>query len=930
MPDYGDAQLQFYYDNQWNDAPLADPNRGGVTIVRGRGPEQDQPSPSSLSAPVDNYSGDYNPRNPSSDLFGKIGRNTPTRLYLGTPNLLGDTNFSLSSTTSHVAPSVTAPAAGQLICAWAAPDTSASYTLPGGMTAGLGGDSDLTTTNGGRESVSSGATGTRTATLSASRDYVSASVYVKGPTSVTTGSLVTAGNSFTLDVDAAGDLWVLFTTFASANNEDPPFAPAYPSDTDGGGWLLLADTGNQQVNANGVEYMRMKAWVKTCRTVNESHTISLPGADADTTISFVTRVPADDVSGDWDIRGCGEAASWEPNRSGNFVPDTKGDSWTGLSAKGVLRRLGQGAQPVLSALRRYIATTDPAAYWPMEDDSDSAQFASGLLGGSALTITQKGGIDLATDDSLPGSAPLPMTVRNTGYGQQMILDGQLPALDGWTVGFWSRLPDLSSEGDEEAINTVTVLTVGGDMWSIFHQYAPVNGDEDNFAVSYTLGDGTSGVALGGNIITKTHTNDWVHIRVTVVDSSGDASVQMWVNDVSIGSSTETDVDVDTTARIQSAISTNVSERVPASFGHLTVWSGTVAPADMADAGAGFAGETAGDRFLRLCAESGVAGSVLGDPDDTMTMGAQPPDTFTNLLDEIERTDAGILYEPRDQLAVVYRTRSSLYNQDTKLELDWDSGKMAPLVPSLDDRYTRNDVTASRRSGSFARAVQESGPLNVQDPTDDADGVGRYVTQVDVNPEADATLPDLAGWYLRLGTVDETRFPIVTVDLDLYTAVAGDAAAVDIGDRITITNAPADLSPGTIDLIVVGYTERITPTRRLIDFNCIPTAGYTVAEADGDPRVDTDGSELAASLTSSATSFTVSPTSPNTGLWTTDSADFPLDVNVGGEVIRLSGISGTTSPQTFTVDTDGRAVNGVTKSHAAGTPVNVAEPAYVPL
>ena len=56
------------------------------------------------------------------------------------------------------------------------------------------------------------------------------------------------------------------------------------------------------------------------------------------------------------------------------------------------------------------------------------------------------------------------------------------------------------------------------------------------------------------------------------------------------------------------------------------------------------------------------------------------------------------------------------------------------------------------------------------------------------------------------------------------------------------------------------------------------------------------------------------------LWTTDGAEFPLDIMIAGERITLSGISGATSPQTFTASA--RAVNGVEKAHTAGSEVHI--------
>ncbi|MFC8625608.1 carbohydrate binding domain-containing protein [Streptomyces anulatus] len=55
----------------------------------------------------------------------------------------------------------------------------------------------------------------------------------------------------------------------------------------------------------------------------------------------------------------------------------------------------------------------------------------------------------------------------------------------------------------------------------------------------------------------------------------------------------------------------------------------------------------------------------------------------------------------------------------------------------------------------------------------------------------------------------------------------------------------------------------------------------------------------------------------------DLADqFPFSVTLGGEEVTVLGISGTSSPQTFTV---ARSVNGIAKSHDTGTPLSLTHP-----
>jgi hypothetical protein len=90
------------------------------------------------------------------------------------------------------------------------------------------------------------------------------------------------------------------------------------------------------------------------------------------------------------------------------------------------------------------------------------------------------------------------------------------------------------------------------------------------------------------------------------------------------------------------------------------------------------------------------------------------------------------------------------------------------------------------------------------------------------------------------------------------------------------------------------------------------------------KVETDGSTLAAGVSKTATTLSVA--TPG-ALWTTNPIDLPIPLEVGGEVMSVTAISGTTSPQIFTVT---RSVNGVSKTQAAGAKVRLARSAVAPL
>ncbi|MET0492922.1 MAG: hypothetical protein ABW000_07290 [Actinoplanes sp.] len=77
----------------------------------------------------------------------------------------------------------------------------------------------------------------------------------------------------------------------------------------------------------------------------------------------------------------------------------------------------------------------------------------------------------------------------------------------------------------------------------------------------------------------------------------------------------------------------------------------------------------------------------------------------------------------------------------------------------------------------------------------------------------------------------------------------------------------------------------------------------------------------------ATTLSIASTAAD-GVWTTDPADFPMAITVGGEPVLLSAITGTTSPQNGTVSA--RGMDGWRRDWPAGTTVDVAAPAIVPL
>lgn len=365
------------------------------------------------------------------------------------------------------------------------------------------------------------------------------------------------------------------------------------------------------------------------------------------------------------------------------------------------------------------------------------------------------------------------------------------------------------------------------------------------------------------------------------------------------------------------------------FGHVAVLE-TVSPVtDLITPVAAHAGETAADRFERLCTELNVPVTIVGTNSDTEMMGPQLPLELVALLQECEDADRGLMYESKDQFGLAYRTRADLYNQDPAITLIYTNQDLADnLQPTEDDAHTRNDVTATRPNGSSAEVILSSGALSIQDPPA---GVGAYTFSQAVNVQADGQLPDLASWMLLVGTVDEPRYPQVNLDL-IRTELQdnfSDITSADIGDFLTIQNPPSWLPPGPINQLVYGYTETLNAFTWTLAMNCVPESPYEVAEAGNDSRADTDGATLHDAIGTGDTTFNVTSPSPN-AVWVDSSgfpAEFPFDVIIAGEQMTVTEIDGTTSPQMFTVS---RQVNGISKAHNAGESVSLAHPAIIAL
>jgi hypothetical protein len=592
----------------------------------------------------------------------------------------------------------------------------------------------------------------------------------------------------------------------------------------------------------------------------------------------------------------GEYSDWplRADRAGKLVT-VEGEG------AGILRRLNQGKKALQSTLRRRIPSYDPIAYWPMEEGADASSVYSPIAGVAPFTPRE---LEFAADDTLAGSGPLPVVQPNASFL------AQVPAAsDGsWQVELVYRL-------DEMPVAETTLLQVRS-TGTARQVQVRISTNLINF-----IGLDANGSEVFSNLATAPEfTGGWNRLQIMAIQSGGDVTYRMrWIviNSQSYTISSTVTAVPGRVVDIRSNFGAGLDGMA---LGHLAVFTGGESLA-FNSADHGFNQERAATRLARLSSEEGLPLRLVGTAGDTTEMGSQRSGTLLELLEECEAADGGLLVEDRERLGLLYRTRASLYNQTPKLVLSYTQRGLTGVDPVDDDSNLRNDITVQRAGASSGRAELTEGPLSVEDPPT---GVGRYDDSVTLNLHSDAQAEPMAHWLLHLGTVDEARYPVITLRLHRAPELIPTVLDLVEGDLIRLTDLPDWLPPGPVDLIVQGMSEEIGVRTWTVSLVCAPGSPWRVAVA-GDTTLAVAGTEwstLASGVSASATSLSVATASGP--LWVRE-VDF--DIRVGGEVMRVTGISGASSPQTFTVT---RSVNGISKAHASGAPIEMLIPARVAL
>ncbi|MES2209435.1 MAG: hypothetical protein V4515_04530 [Chloroflexota bacterium] len=627
------------------------------------------------------------------------------------------------------------------------------------------------------------------------------------------------------------------------------------------------------------------------------------------------RVSIDPGTGTFYVRFVGFADGWPAKWD-----DSRNSAWVELSASGTFRRLSQAARPVLSSMRRALLDLDNVvAYWPAEDGKNSPTFASAFGDHPPMTII--GAPELAANSSFECTDPIP-TMKDGAFR------GVVPTYTATGEIQVRFLLDTPDSGHDANFTILSVQTSGtAARWDL--QYRTGSGGSLAMVAysrsgSQILDTGNIGFAMNGHLR-----------RLTILLSEDGADVDLQFSTLEVGFSlglTWSETVVGRTVGRATTIAVNPDRAVvDLGIGQFSVQdeiTSIFAESPQLNANVG---ESPTTRFARLCDENGLFyvtyNTVIGDDTLTMNMGSQLSGQLLELIREVEDADGGMIYDGHTE-GLTFRTLKSIENQDAALTLDAAAGDIsAGFAPVDDDSRNVNRYTASRRDGASVTLSDDTGPLGTT-------AVGLYDGSGTFSIQRDARVVDLAGWELHLGTTDDGyRFPELNLNLARTPDLAVPWAGTLAGDRVDVENIATvlpQLAAGDRSFLLLGSSETFSQHEWYATMHLGPYGPYGrtgVLADDVDDvgpyvlRAHTDGSTVAASVTQGASSITVAtPTGP---IWVRTSQrpeDFPLTITVQGVEIEVTAISGSTSPQTFTV-----TPADVTQNLSLGQPVELARP-----
>lgn len=907
-----DVVSEFYLGG-WQDASTDVKLVSGMTVRGGIPPETDNfQQPCGVNFSLMNPSGKYSQYNPTGPYYGMLRRNTPCRIA----TRQNYDRFARTAVngwgTAPLGPSAAGPT-------WSLEGTAASFAVtPGAATHSVTGtstwvDSYLTTAGAGIPTPDYGDVEVKT-----TWSYGAAAV---------TGAPIEPGNimlcrqsatSYYLARVQIATSGVISVGILRVNGVGTSVTLAAPVATG------LTHVAGQKVavkfHSDG-QTLRAKVWLDA----NKEPFNWTVSAVADLAPSYGTVGVRTGVAGgntnanpvvvtyyDYQVltpRVFGEVAEWPEEWD-----EAEVDVVITLQVNGILRRLSTGKAPVQSILRRTLPNlTGMRAYWALEDGRNSTSFASGLESGLPMA-TVIGSPSFAAFTGIASSNAM-VTCNSARWGGY--ITPYSPT--GSVVLRWLENVPAGGVGTGDAV--CNVWTDGtARFWEVL--YVPGGGGQ--MQVRCWRNDGSlahdSG-ALSPNV-------DGKNFMVSLELQNSGANIAWTLAFLEVGAVggfffTGTAVGVQLGMATQVNCNANAGALTSVSLGHVTVQDVITSIFAFADQLNSYAGETALTRATRLTTESAIPFSVVDGPLTTQPMGPQSNSKNTiGLLQDCIDTEHAVICESKFVRGLVWHSLDTLMNQVAVMTVDYAQHHVNGIKPRSDDLLTRNLITVTRDGGSSVTVEQKVGPLGTADP--ELGGVGPYPTAPPaLSLSKDSQLLDQATWLLRTGTYDAPRYELLAFNRRNpdFVLSGQDSRLLSLfcGARLVMNNPRLRHGPGPVSQIVRNWTETLTPDTHLISFSTVPEGPYRVLQFDAATRFGSGGTTTTADPGTAGLSLAI--TVSNATPWSTDPADYPMNLKVNGEVMTASTCSAAVgAAQTFTISA--RSVNGVVRAHPTGSGVTL--------
>lgn len=574
------------------------------------------------------------------------------------------------------------------------------------------------------------------------------------------------------------------------------------------------------------------------------------------------------------------------------------DQWVPISARGILRRYGQGRKTLESPAKlyfnSYLATMK--AYAPLETFETDGNYVPNAVPGGSLPRArnlQSGTPDQSGTNAMPGMA---------GFAEFTEADSyiQIKPLPGSTSGAWSyfnfwRVPTIPA-------STIQLYQVDSSgtarQWRVYLQTDGALRIEAYNSVGASILSQTAIVyPIAGNI----PTGSWVAMNLYVFDSGGTVSWALNYHHPGTANFYTTNGTFSGTAgACYGAQHYSSAAHVAAgnySLAHAIIYPGDLPFVTSAFARAAYAyiGEECITRWLRLGGNANILCNTTGFSADSKQMGAQTMSKTIDLMEEAAEVDVSFMMEERDLAALNLRTRESLWNQ-VPVELDIDKGHLTePLEPTDDDQNTRNFVTVRRVNGGSASSTAVDGPLNVNAPETDTNGVGVYDEDVTINYYADTQLQSAANFRRSKGTQNVIRYPSMKANLnsecyDDDPALLVELLACDTGDMLRVRNPEVSCEPSL--QMIYGYEENIDQFEYDITFTTKPGDLYTVGVVGKTTRLATRWATVNTAFTAGTNTDLLAafPATKHLFVQVQDDPDaFPFDVMASGVRLKVTSV-----------------------------------------